>query len=404
MKMRSILCAVCAAVFMLFLMAPTQTVSAADDVITIGYSGPLSGGGAKFGKNLQMGLDLAADQVNAMGGLDVAGKKYSVRVVSMDDQFQTALTVSNAKRLVHKEGAKMIFNPSSGGIFGLMSINEREKFIVCAYTTNQICVTSGNKLLYRGPPSMLAYVQAWADRAMEKHGWKTCAMMQGAYDYGKIWSGLFEKYWVEKGGTITCNIPVDWMRVSDYYPLLTKALATNPDCILLGSSSEPDAMQIQQARELGFKGGFVIIERGKLDEMEKFVKDTNVLNGCIGTAPLYFYPQKNAKKFIKRFGEKYGKDVVIAHESSIAYGSVMYYLGGMQLAGTTTDVYKIMDAMKSPELMKVPLVKENDVYENEKIYPNGAVKGNILGVEFIKGKYSEPFPVATPEWIWTEKY
>jgi hypothetical protein len=34
-----------------------------------------------------MGLDLAADQVNAMGGLLVAGKKYTVRVISMDDQF-----------------------------------------------------------------------------------------------------------------------------------------------------------------------------------------------------------------------------------------------------------------------------------------------------------------------------
>ena len=71
-------------------------------------------------------------------------------------------------------------------------------------------------------------------------------MMPDAYEYGKIWSGLFEKGWKAKGGTITTNIPVDFMKTTDYYPLLTKALATKPDVILLGSSSELDAMQIRQ--------------------------------------------------------------------------------------------------------------------------------------------------------------
>jgi hypothetical protein len=30
--------------------------------------------------------------------------------------------------------------------------------------------------------------------------------------------------------------------------------------------------------------------------MEKFVKDKNVLNGTIGTAPVPFYPQANVNK------------------------------------------------------------------------------------------------------------
>ena len=113
-----------------FSMAPLQLSRAAEDVIPIGYSGPLSGGGAQFGQNLKWGMELAADDINAIGGVTVAGKKYKVRIVSMDDQFQTALTVNNAKRLVHQEGAKMVYNPSSGGIFGLMAINEKENFIV----------------------------------------------------------------------------------------------------------------------------------------------------------------------------------------------------------------------------------------------------------------------------------
>ena len=247
--------------FPLFLTVSGQPAQAADEII-IGYSGPLSGGAAKFGFNIQWGLELAADEINALGGATVAGKKYNVRVVSMDDRFQAALATNNAKRLVHKDGAKMVYNPNTGGIFALMAINENEKFIVGAYTTTQNVVTAGNKLLFKGPLPMQAYVHAFSEKAWA-HGWKVCAMMPDAYEYGKIWSGLFEKGWKAKGGTITTNIPVDFMKTTDYYPLLTKALATKPDVILLGSSSEPDAMQIRQARELGYKGGFILIETGK---------------------------------------------------------------------------------------------------------------------------------------------
>jgi branched-chain amino acid transport system substrate-binding protein len=387
----------------LFLFLPIQAARSADDVITIGYSGPLSGGGAQFGQNLKWGLELAADDINALGGATVAGKKYKVRIVSMDDQFQTALTVNNAKRLVHQEGARMVFNPSSGGIFGLMAINEKENFIVGAYTTNQKCVTSGNKLIFRGPPSMLVYVQNWADRAMAK-GWKKCAMMPDAYDYGKIWSGLFENYWKEKGGTITTNIPVDFMKVTDYYPLLTKALATQPDCILIGSSSEPDAMQIQQARELGFKGGFIIIERGKLEEMERIVTKMDALNGCIGVAPFMMYPGDNIKKLADKFHKKYGKDKIIVHETGIAYGNALGYVASIMVAGAPTDPQKIMKAMLSSEQYKIPFLKENDPYYTDYVYPNGAIKGKIFGVEVEGGKYSKPFPVAAPDWVYTKEY
>ena len=391
------------AALLMFSLVSAPSAKAADDYITIGYSGPLSGGGAKFGLNLKWGLEIAADDANAGGGVMVGGKKYKVRIVSMDDQFQTALTVNNAKRLVHQEGAKMVFNPSSGGIFGLMAINEREGFIIGAYTTNQKCVTAGNKLLFRGPPSMLAYVRSWADRAMV-NGCKRCAMMPDAYDYGKLWSGLFEKYWKEKGGTITANFPVDFMKLTDYYPILTKVLATSPECILIGSSSEPDAIQIQQARELGFKGGFIIIERGKLEEMEAIVTKKEMLDGSIGTAPFAMYPGETVKKLSDKFYKKYGKDKIVTHETGIAYSSAIGYIASVMAAGTTTDAKKIMAAMLSNQQYKNPLVKDNDPYYTEYMYPNGATKGKIYGVEIKNGKYGKIFPVSLPDWIYTADY
>ena len=393
------------AAFMIFLIAPGQAVRAAeDDVITIGYSGPLSGGAAKFGLNIQWGLELAADEINALGGASVGGKKYKVRIVSMDDRFQAALTVNNAKRLVQQEGAKMVYNPNTGAIFALMAINEKEKFIIGAYTTTQAVVTSGNKLLFKGPLPMQAYVHSFVKKA-RAHGWKVCAMMPDAYEYGKIWSGLFKKEWEAKGGKITTHIPVDFMKTTDYYPMLTKALATKPDVLLLGSSSEPDAIQIKQARELGFKGGFILIERGKLDEIRAFADNMEILNGCIGSTPLELTPRDHVQSFADKFRKKYGADKPLATELGIAYANALIYVGSMMVAGTTTDVYKIMDAMlnKTKDVLALPFVKNNDPYGYTGAFPNGALKAKTYGIEVAKGHYTKPFVIDTPDALYTAK-
>ncbi len=384
-------------------LAPGQSASAADEII-IGYSGPLSGGAAKFGMNIQWGLELAADEINSMGGATVGGKKYNVRIISMDDRFQAALTVNNAKRLVHKDGARMVYNPNTGAIFALMAFNEKEGFIVGAYTTTQAVVGRGNKLLFKGPLPMSAYVHAFAEKA-RAHGWKVCAMMPDAYEYGKIWSGLFQKEWTARGGTITTNIPVDFMKTTDYYPMLTKSLATKPDVLLLGSSSEPDAMQIKQARELGFKGGFILIERGKLDEIRTFVDNMEILNGCIGSTPLAMTPRDNVKKFADKFHKKYGADKPLATELGIAYANALIYVGSMVVAGTTTDVNKIMDAMlkKTKDVLALPFIHNNDPYGYTGAFPNGSLKARTFGIEVVNGKYTAPFIIDVPDHLYMAK-
>ena len=359
----------------------------AQDTITIGFSGPLSGGGAQFGQNLKWGLEMAVDDINDMGGITVNGKAFKLRVVAMDDQFQTAMTVNNAKRLRHKENARFILNPSTGGIFGLMSINEREGFIIGAYTTTHEVVTQGNKMIFRIPAPMMAYVTAGANEALAR-GWKRCAMMQGAYDYGKIWSSLFQKYWESKGGEIVSNTPVDFMRVTDFYPLITKAVSAKPDVILLGSSSIPDAMQIQQARELGYKGGFLIIERGKLIEMEEHLGSLTPLNGCIGTAPAHMYPGEVIKDIGRRFKKKYGENKVYTHETSLAYSAVATYAAGIQVAQSTDDAPAIMAALKDDAKMAaVDWYAKMAPYGVNGMYSNGAMRGPVWGTIIENGQY-----------------
>ena len=61
----------------------------AQDVVKIGYSGPLSGGAALYGKNVLDGMQMAAAEINA-AGFEVAGKKYRLEIVPLDDKIGRA--------------------------------------------------------------------------------------------------------------------------------------------------------------------------------------------------------------------------------------------------------------------------------------------------------------------------
>jgi branched-chain amino acid transport system substrate-binding protein len=97
----------------------------AQEVVKIGYTGPLSGGAALYGKNVLSGIQMAVDEINA-SGLEVKGKKVKLEVVSLDDKYAPAEAAINARRLVQQYKTPAVFVPHSGGIFALQAFNEQE--------------------------------------------------------------------------------------------------------------------------------------------------------------------------------------------------------------------------------------------------------------------------------------
>ncbi len=80
-------------------VATTALMSAgaamAQQVVHIGFSGPLSGGAAKYGQEVLDGMQMAAADVN-QAGIDVAGKKIKFEIVPLDDKYNPSETAINA--------------------------------------------------------------------------------------------------------------------------------------------------------------------------------------------------------------------------------------------------------------------------------------------------------------------
>ena len=72
--------------FILFLLIFLPPASGQEKV-KIGVITPLTGAIAHSGKDHLIGAEIAADRINAAGGVKVGEKRYLLEIVALDDQY-----------------------------------------------------------------------------------------------------------------------------------------------------------------------------------------------------------------------------------------------------------------------------------------------------------------------------
>jgi len=364
--------------------------AAAQDSVTIGYTGPLSGGAALYGKNTLSGLEMAAKEINEAGGIEVGGKKVTITIAALDDKYSPSESAVNAKRLKAQNNAPMIFVPHSGGAFALQAFNEQDNFILGAYTSVPSITERGNKMTLRIPPSFLGYVEPFLRTEMERFG-KKLAVANADHDYAKAWSQAFVPAWKKAGGEVVAENPMSYNKDTDFYSGVSKVLASNPNVMFVGGASEPTALVVRTARELGFQGGFAIMDQAKMDEMARVLDGFDLLEGSIGVMPLVHDKRPGAEAFVAKYRKLYNKDP--GSEISYHYSALHAVAEAMKLAGTTTDpkaIYaKLSEAYSklSPERnpSRIGGVDEKGG-SNAKIVVGFVEKGKIIPIEANPGQ------------------
>jgi branched-chain amino acid transport system substrate-binding protein len=330
----------------------------AQDVVKIGYSGPLSGGAALYGKNVLDGMNMAAAEINA-AGLEVAGKKVKIEIAALDDKYNPAETAINAQRLVQESKAAAILVPHSGGIYALQTTNEAQKYLLLAYSSTPQIAARGNKLTLRIPPEFTSYIQPFIAHAMGKYG-KSVGIADADHDYAKAWNAAFKPAWEAAGGKIVSDNPMSYNRATDFYSGVSKVMAAKPDVMFIGGASEPTGLVVKQARELGFKGGFIIIDQAKMDEISKVSGGYASLEGSIGVLPLVDDTAPDSKAFVERYRKMFpGRDP--SSEVSLNYSAVHATALAMKLAGSVSDATLIRAQLDKAYKTLAPMYNPNAV-------------------------------------------
>jgi branched-chain amino acid transport system substrate-binding protein len=312
-------------------------------IVNIGYSGPLSGPAAFYGERTLNGLKMAVEEINSSGGFEVNGKKYKLNIVALDDKYLPNETAANAKRLVQENKTPIVFTPHSGGVMALQVFNEMEKFIIGAYTSEPKVTETGNSLTVRIPPRYDGYIEPFTKYAMERFG-KKIASLPTASQYGKDWAETLLPYWEKKGGKVVYNTSIDFSKETDFFTIVTNALKEKPDVLFIGGPSEPTAKVAKQARELGFKGGFIIMDQAKLDEMKKVTGSYDLLEGSIGVMPLVESDSPGVPTFVENYRAKYKEDP--GSEAGLNYMAMHIFVEAMKSAGSVDNVDAIRKHMQ----------------------------------------------------------
>ncbi len=312
-------------------------------VVNIGFSGPLSGPAAFYGENTLSGVTMAADEINETG-FEVNGETYKLNVVKLDDKYLPNETGTNARRLVQENKTPIIFVPHSGGIFATQVFNEQENFIISAYTSEPKVQEVGNQLTLSIPPAYSAYPVPFSKYQMKRFGNKL-AVLPTASQYGKDWTETLVPVWEELGGEVVYEGSIDFSKDTDFFTIVTNALSKDPDVLFVGGPSQPTALVIKQARELGFKGGFIIMDQAKFEEMEPVLGGYDMLEGAVGTLPIYTSDAPGGQVFKAKYEEEFGR--IPTAEGAFNYQTLHVLVKAMQAAGTVSDPKKIMENIQA---------------------------------------------------------
>ncbi len=350
------------------------------DEINIGFTGPLSGGAALYGENTLEGLRMAAEEINAAGGITVDGEKHTINIQALDDKYSPSQAAVNGKRLVQQYNAPVIFTPHSGGTFALQAFNERDGFLVMSYTSVPAVTSKGNKLTVKIPPNFTDYIEPFSRITMDRFGNKL-GVANATHDYAKYWTKEFVPVWRELGGEVAAMNPMDYNKSADFYTGVSKVLSEDPDVMFVGGASEPTGLVVRQARELGFKGGFILMDQAKMDEVAKVSGGIKSLEGSVGVVPLDKYENEGAKLFL----EKWKKDHNGVATSETAYNYFAMYLiaQAMQEAGTVDDAKAIRAAIGSA-MEKVSV--EHNPYDVDGIDEAGNLGADPQIAEVVDGE------------------
>jgi len=322
-------------------VAFTSSQVSAEQTLNIGFTGPLSGGAALYGENTLSGLRMAVEDANKAGGLKIGDETYKVNLISLDDKYSPSQAATNAKRLVKESKAAAVFVPHTGGVFALQDFNVADNFLIMAYTSVPSVTEQGNPLTVRIPPEFTGYVDAFSDYALKHYG-KKLGIAGATHEYAKIWTNMMTKAWEEKGGEIVASNPMDYNKSTDFYTGVSRVIASNPDVMFVGGASEPTGLVMQQARQLGFPGAFIVMDQAKLDEIAAVTGGFDLLEGAIGVVPLSEYQGEEAKAFVERYKQAHGK--VPGSEAAYNYLAFHAMAKAMELAGST-EAQQVRDKM-----------------------------------------------------------
>jgi len=281
----------------------TASSSQAAD-LRIGIAEALTGGAAQYGTPIRNGMQLAAEEINAKGGV----KGNLMQLVVEDEQGKKEEAINVFKKLIFQDKVLMIFGPTlSNSMFAAGPVANAAKVAAFATSNTANGITDIGPWIFRNSVMESDVLPMTVASAVKHYGIKKVAVIYGNDDaFTKSGYDVFKAVLAEQKIPVTATETYVKGDV-DFKAQLTKIKGGEPDAIVCSCLAEEAANIILQARSLGLSAPFIGgngFNSPKLFEISKLAGDGTFVGSPWSNAN----PAPVNQNFVAAYKKKYGAE------------------------------------------------------------------------------------------------
>lgn len=226
--------------------------------IRIGVIAPLTGDYAEVGALAKSTAEMAVQEVNDAGGLEIGKRKYTVVLVVEDNQSTPEGSTSAARKLINQENVVAIVGPqfSSNAIPAANVAEGAGVPIIFPISTNPDA-TAGKQFAFRVPFIDPFQGEVLARVAIEDlQAQKVAVLYDVANAYSKGLAEVFKRVFEEAGGQVVA-FEIYTIDQQDLTPQMTRIRDSEATVLFLPNVATDLPAQIELASELGIEATFI---------------------------------------------------------------------------------------------------------------------------------------------------
>ena len=278
-------------------------VRAQADAIRIGHLTPLTGFLGPLGEYAQLGVKLAAEEINAGGG--VLGRKVEL---VLEDSVNPQTASAKAERLVERDKVAMIIgeiSSASGLAIGQVANRTKTVFINTGCNSDALRGASCNPYMFHIEAANSMYVEGVGnyllrDNLVKGKKWYT---LTADYAFGHDLARVARNFLQKNGGQLSGDelVPTD---ATDFSPYLLKIRQARPDIVASNLAGNQITNFIKQYAEYGLQ--FPVVGFG-FDTVVAWGAGKGNFSGIWPLIWHHLVDTPSSKAYVDAFQKKYGK-------------------------------------------------------------------------------------------------
>jgi len=324
--------------------------------IRIGVLDPLTGTYAALGGNEVKGAKMAAEEINAKGG--VLGRPLQLHVEDTNANVGTA--VQKARKLIERENVDLLMGAVSSAVALAIAQVAHEKgkvYMVTGGHTDSVTGSSCKWNVFRICTTTYMLAAGIAKTLADKYG-KKWYFLTPDYAFGHTEQAAFAKLLKGMGGTVLGNALAP-LGTTDFSSYLIKAKSANPDVLIVLQAGNDLVNALKQATQFGLEKDMAIA--GGLMELE--VLEALPEDAKIGWWTFeWYWDQPNTphvKAFVDKYKSKYGATPTA--RSWFGYAGAHALAMGADKAGSLDQV-KVAHALEGMHLPPAVALEPNSPF------------------------------------------